>query len=1123
MEIRSSFVRTVLRLLVIGSLFMACSDTENLSQGLAFDRTNPSVLKNKTTGKYLNLVPSSFTGIDFKNQVIETNSFNHTRYSQIYNGAGIAVGDLNGDGLVDIYFGGNSVEDKLYYNKGDFKFEEVTQSSGIAPFANGWTYGVNFIDINGDGWLDIYVCKAGDGKKDSTLRNKLFINNQDGTFKEAARDYGIDSNAYSVQSAFFDYDLDGDLDMYLLNHPIPGSDKKNTKNLRLYAQQVKTGALRTDIFYENIEGKFVAKTDEAKLVNYGYKNALAVGDFNKDGYPDLYVSTDYIEPDLYYINNKDASFTNAIDTTFKHITYYSMGSDASDINNDGLLDLFVTDMTPSDHVRSKKYMASMDTKKFNAFVKVGFHRQYMVNTLQLNNGDNSFSEIGQLSGIAKTDWSWSPLFFDVDLDGNKDLFITNGIDENVNDNDLNAKIKEKQREKQRSLSLQEFLETMPTEIVSNQLFRNKDGLTFKDESAAWIDQVNFNSNGAVYADLDNDGDLDFITSNMDAKASIYENKSSLSNAGNMIGFSLMGIGANSKALGTKITIPLENKTLYYEHYPTKGYLSSMDYNPIIGLGDLDTIPEIEIQWFDNTFSRLENVAVNQRVNLDYQSMKKEKVGIDEGPTILNKRAQDQIGINFTHKEDVFNDFQEQILLPYSESQNGPFITSGDINNDGLEDVFIGGATGQSGKMYLQESSGSFSEMVEDTWFLDRLYEDLEAAFLDYDNDGDLDLYVTSGGAFFPKGNAFYQDRLYENDGKGGFKKTTSVLPIMNTSTQVVRVEDIDNDGDQDLFVGGRVIPNQYPYAPKSYLLRNDNGVFKDVTESYAPELRRSGLITGALFSDYDNDGDRDLIVSGEWTEIQFFENKEGKYTPAAIDGIEDSRGIWFSSEAIDLDNDGDDDYIFGNLGMNTKFASKDGKEFHVFCDDFDSNGTYDIYFSKDYKGSLVPMRGRECSSQQMPFILDKFETYDSFANATISEVLGEDNLENALHYAVKDFRSIALINNGNGDFTKVILPLQAQFSPIMDFTTLDIDKNGSREIIAVGNLYPTEVETTRFDASIGTILSYKNGSFSVMDKSKTGFYANKDVKDIAVVKRKDGSQLVLMGNNNAAVDIYEIE
>ncbi len=1101
--------------------FTACVNSDHVGNDqLTFNRSNPSVLENIKDGTFLNLLPSEITQIDFKNEVKESNGFNHISYSQIYNGAGIGAGDLNGDGLVDLYFGGNSVDDKIYFNKGGFTFEDVTQSSGIAPYADGWTFGVNFIDINNDGWLDIYVCKAGNGKKNSTLKNKLFLNNQDGTFEEVATQYGLDSSDYSVQSTFFDYDLDGDLDMYLLNHPAPGVDKKKPSSLRKYVEERNSGKLRTDVFYENVDGQYVVKTDEAKLVNYGYKNAAAVGDFNQDGYPDLYISTDYIEPDLYYQNNKDGTFSNVINGVFNHITYYSMGSDASDINNDGLLDLYITDMTPSDHIRSKKYMASMDSNKFNAFVGAGFHYQYMVNTMQLNNGDNSFSDIAELAGTSKTDWSWSPLFLDIDLDGNKDLFITNGIDENVNDNDLNKKIRAKQKEKNRSLSLQEFLDEMPTEIVSNQVFRNINGLTFEDKSKSWVDKLNFNSNGAVYADLDNDGDLDFITNNMDAKASIYENSSTGLNSGNMISFSIKGSTNNANALGTKITIPLEGKKLYYEHYPTKGYLSSMDYNPIIGLGTIDTIPTIEIQWPDNSVSFLNNVLVNQRITLDYDFLKRTEIQSQKKQTFVSKKDPASLGVTFKHEEDTFNDFKEQVLLPYSQSQNGPHIASGDVNNDGLEDFFVGGAAGQAAQLYLQDVKGNFNLASDELWSSQAFYEDLESVFFDYDGDGDLDLYVTSGGAAFAKASPMYQDRLFENVGDGNFKLTKNVLPKLNTSTQVVRAEDIDNDGDKDLFIGGRVIPNQYPYSPDSYLLLNDQGKFKDVTESYAPQIRKSGLVTGALFSDFDFDGDRDLIITGEWTEIQFFENNEGKFMAATMDDLGDTRGVWFSSAVIDIDNDGDDDYLFGNLGLNSKFSSKEGKEFHVFCDDFDNNGTYDIYFSKDYKGKLVPMRGRECSSQQMPFILDKFETYESFAQANINEILGDDKLENALHYSVKDFRSVVLINNGNKSFTKKVLPLEAQFSAVMDFASIDINKDGDKEIIVAGNLYPTEVETTRYDASIGTILSYKNGEFKVLSNDVTGFYANKDVKDISIIEKEDKSKMIILGNNNDSLDIY---
>ncbi|MFT4801003.1 MAG: hypothetical protein ACI93N_000768 [Flavobacteriaceae bacterium] len=1074
-----------------------------------------------TDETYLQLVSNNNTGINFLNTIKETEFKNHKSYPQIYNGGGVAVGDLNNDGLPDIYFAGNSVKDKIYFNTGSFTFKDVTEESGIGKENYGWSFGVNMVDINADGFLDIYVCKAGPYSETKYLKNRLFINNGDGTFNEEAEKYGLNNTAYSVQSAFFDYDLDGDLDLYLANHPPTEKRNGKAKNLNKLADEIKKGILMTDNFYENVDGKFIDKTKVVNLSNYGYKNSIGVGDFNKDGYPDLYICSDYSQPDLFYINNGNKTFTNKTEPNLKHITYFSMGSEVTDINNDGDLDIYVTDMTPSDHIKSKVFMASMDSEKFNALVKYGFHHQYMLNTLQLNNGDSTFSDIGQYAGIDKTDWSWAPLFFDIDLDGNKDLFITNGIKENLNDNDIKEKVFAIEKKKNRRLSLDEYLEVVTSVITPNQIFKNKGTEHFKNVSENWIDSTDFNSNGAAYADLDGDGDLDLVLNNMDAPAAIFENKSEEKSIGNSIVINLKGPDNNPFGLGTKISLPFDNQIIYHEHYPARGYLSSMDYKIVMGLGDIQLIPEMKIEWPDGTVSILTNLEVNKQYGISYNKTQKIKRDpIIASKTNTEKVSANEVGISFTHKEDKINDFKKQILLPYSLSQNGPFIDKADVNNDGLTDFFVGGAAGQPGELYFQINNGSFKKDENPIWNTDKSFEDLGVLFFDYDADGDNDLYVTSGSAAFDENDPKYQDRLYNNDGKGHFSNSNS-LPQNNTSNQTVIANDFDNDGDLDLFIGGRVIPDKYPYAPKSQLLINDNGTFTNQTKELAPQLLEAGLVTDAVFSDYDKDGDNDLIITAEWSPIKFYENKEGHFELANINSLNDTEGIWFSLEAVDIDQDGDDDYLFGNLGLNSKFKASIEKPFHLFCDDFDDNGTYDIIFSKDYHGDLVPMRGRECSSDQMPFIAEKFENFISFAEASLEEIMGKENLANALHYQVKELSSICLINNGNGEFKKIQLPNEAQYSPIMNFTITDIDQDQSPEIIAIGNLYPTEVETTRYDASIGTVLKYNNGNFEVLQSSKTGIRIHGDSKDSKIIEVNNNKVLVVT-NNDGPLTLFQI-
>ncbi len=1069
---------------------------------------------------FFKLIPSEQTGVNFKNSIVEDDFKNHKSYPQIYNGGGVAVGDLNNDGLPDLFFAGNTTKDKIYFNKGNFKFEDVTEQSGISKDNNGWSFGVSIIDVNADGLLDIYVCKAGPFNEKKRLKNRLFINNGDGTFKEDAANYGLNIANYSVQSTFFDYDNDGDLDMYLLNHPVPGSEKKMPKEIKKRAEFINSGALIIDNFFENVNGKFIVKTKEAGLINFGFKNSVSVGDFNKDGYPDLYVSTDYGEPDLYYVNNGNKTFTNKINENIKHISYYSMGSDVSDINNDGFLDLYVTDMTPSDHIKSKVFMASMNPKKFNAFVKYGFHHQYMLNSLQLNTGNNSFSEIAQLAGIAKTDWSWAPLFFDVDLDGNKDLFVTNGIKENLNDNDIKEKVFAIEKKLNHKLSLQEYLEVVPSEVSPNQLYKNEGILQFSNTSNKWIDYKMFNSNGAAYGDFDGDGDLDLVVNNMDDIASVYENVGVKGKVGNSILITLLGPSNNPFSIGTKISIPIDNQIIYYEHYTSKGYLSTVDNKIILGLGNLQKIPKMIVEWPDGKVTNLINIKVNNEITLSYEALTKTEKFIENKVYPLKKIAPKSIGITYKHNEDEFDDFKMQVLLPYSQSQHGPFIAKADINNDGLTDFYIGGASGQAGELYIQDNTGKFNKDKSGIWEKDKKFEDLGVLFFDYDQDGDKDLYVTSGGASFKEGSPNYQDRIYTNNGKGVFKKST-ILPINNTSSLRVISNDIDNDGDLDLFVGGRVIPDKYPYPPVSQLLINENGVFVDKTSELAPSIKNIGLVTDAIFSDYDNDGDKDLIITAEWSPIKIFANNNGIFSDSNIASLNDTEGIWFSVKEIDIDEDGDMDYLFGNLGLNSKFTAKPGKPFHVFCDDFDGNTTYDVVFSKDYNGSLVPMRGRQCSSEQMPFISSKFPNFISFAEASLNEIIGEENLSNALHYVAKDFHSICLINEGNGVFKKINLPIEAQFSPIMKFTVTDINYDNVNEIIAVGNLYPTEVETTRYDASKGVVMQFNKGKFTVLPFQKTGLDIDGDTKDLVIIKNKNNKKYLLITNNDSEIEIYE--
>ena len=1086
--------------LLVLLVLLSCKDNSEQSK----ESNTSTETKTEKSEPLFELKSTATTQVFFSNSVKESMQENYLNYEFIYNGSGLAAGDINNDGLPDLFFAGNSSDDKLFLNKGDFVFEDITQSAGVGS-NQGWSTGVTMIDINSDGWLDIYVCRSGPSPQVEKRTNRLFINNKDNTFTESAADYGLASSDYSIQSAFFDYDLDGDLDMYLLNHPIPGFKAKDIPN---HIKDIESGKIQTDRFFENVNGKYEERSKEANLVNFGYRHGIAVGDLNKDGYPDLYISSDFEEPDLLMINNGRKGFDNKIDDYLNHISFNSMGNDMVDINNDGLLDIFVVDMAPSDHFRSKAYMKSMDVEKFRALESNGYHSQYMFNTLHLNRGNNVFSEVAQYSGIAKTDWSWAPLFFDMDMDGYKDLFITNGIKENFLFRDIQKNVDEKQQQGG-GIQLGDLLEIVPSDITANIFYKNVDGVKFKDMSQTWSSNNLFNSNGAVTADLDNDGDLDLITNNMENNASIYENKANSISENNFIKIQLKGDGNNTQAIGSTVEIKGSKNTQIQELYFSKGYLSSNENALFFGLGK-DEAVDLTITWPNGKVSQVSGVAANQSYEYsisDAGSSSAVSSSNNEGILKINNSS----GINYTHQEDNYDEYTVQILLPHSQSTTGPGFAKADINNDGLEDIFIGGAAGTEAALFTQASEGKFRR-VNGPWVLDKAAEDTGALWVDLNQDGLLDLYVVSGGTQQPEGSTVFTDRIYINMGGSKFVKNTELIPETDQSGKTILAADIDKDGDQDLFVGGRIIPDKYPLAAGAYFLINDAGSFTK------QELPTESMIADAVFSDYDSDGDEDLITVGEWSGIEVYQNDGGKFNKVDIAGLSDKVGLWFSIAQHDIDNDGDLDYFVGNLGLNSKFKAKDGKEFHVYCEDFDSNGTYDLVLSSNYKGRLVPTRGRECSSHQMPFIEEKFGDYTSFANASLVDIYGE-KLNTAFHRQATTLASVFIENLGNGQFKTTALPWQAQLAPLSDFDFVDLDNDGSKEVVCVGNLYNVEVETPRYDASAGAILKFKDGIWTAVESNESGLYATGDARRVQHISAGNRN-LLLVINSNGPVQVY---
>jgi enediyne biosynthesis protein E4 len=1055
------------------------------------------------------LLSSTETGIDFNNSIKESKFFNHYFYSQMYLGSGVAIGDINNDGLPDIFFGGNQVNDRLYLNKGDFKFEDISVKSGTGT-NSGWTWGVTMADVNADGYLDIYVSRNGNSLETADRRNKLYINNKDLTFTESAISYGLADAGFSTQAVFFDMDNDGDLDMYQVNQPLD-----NKVNL-MYNPSTELYKFYRDKFYRNDNGKFKDVSEQVGISrDLAYGLSVNASDFNNDGWIDLYVANDYTKPDFMYYNNGDGTFRNVINEELKHITNLSMGSDTGDVNNDGLIDLITTDMTPEDHYRSKTNMKSMSTEIFDEMVAAGEHYQYMANALQINTGVGTFSDVANMVGISGTDWSWASLLVDLDNDGWKDIIVSNGIKKDVINNDYLELLSNLDP----NMSPEDFFQISkdaPSTPISNYAFKNKGNLEFEKVSKEWgFDTPGFSS-GMAYGDLDNDGDLDIVINNMESPAFVYKNNAT----GNFLKIKLEGSDHNKFGLGAKAIIQHNGKTQVVENTLTRGYFSSVEPGLFFGLGKDTEIDTLEVIWPDGKRNVFEHISANIELTVNYAKAKSNTKSVIPKETLLTQINSSDIGISYSHQENDFDEFQEEVLLPHNISQNGPFTSIEDVNDDGLYDFFIGGAAGQGGVLYIQTQNGSFVESSSQPWKLDKDSEDLGALFLDVDGDNDKDLYVTSGGSEYKQGNILLKDRLYINNGLGEFSKDDNALPNIYESSQCVISSDIDKDGDLDLFVGTRLISGKYGFPATSYILINENGKFKKASKEAAPDLKSIGMIADAVFTDIDKDGDDDLMLVGEWMEITVLENNNGTFINSSEKfGLKNTRGIWWSITANDLDNDGDDDYIIGNLGKNNKFKASLDHPFKIYVNDFDNNGTNDIVLAKFYKDDYVPLRGKECTSQQMPYVAEKFKDYHSFASSTLLDILPEDKLENAIKYEINNFESIILINEG-GRLIKKSLPIQAQVSPIKSSLVIDVNNDGNKDIITVGNHYGVEVETTRYDAGFGTVLMGDgHNNFNYMNPTESGFHVPHDSRDMKYLK-KNNQNSIIVTNNNSTISIF---
>ena len=1057
------------------------------------------------------------SGITFSNRVQENvgSRENIFDFDYFYNGAGVGTGDINNDGLPDLFFCGNQVPNRLYLNKGDFVFEDISDRAGIQA-KKGWSNGVTFMDINDDGWLDIYVSQGGPGEP-VTRENLLFINNGDLTFKESGKEYGLNDPAISMQAAFFDYDQDNDLDCIIMNeNPLYGFDPRSFHQKLTSSSQLLYES--SSHFYKNDGGTFTDVTAQAGLLRPTFGLGLVVSDINDDGKLDIYIANDYYVPDVLYINQGNGTFEDQSKRFTRQISFFGMGADIADINNDGHRDIFVLDMAASDHYRAKTLMASMDVRGFDLLVnQLGYHHQYMFNSLQLNNGNHQFKNVAQLAGLAKTDWSWAVLMADFDNDTKKDVYITNGYRRYALDNDTRMQVMQVKRSYQRvPLEVKKKIYyAMPTEKLSNVMYHNEGDLSFTNSTKRWGLHDPSYSNGATYSDLDRDGDLDLVINNIDAEAFTYKNLSVEQKAGNFLRVQARGKLSESFP---KVSITYGNEQQVVEIKRVRGYLSSVEAAAHFGLGEISEVDTVKVIWPSGKWEEKYNVAVNSTLEFDENDAGEGGWGKNGADVLLKQVEANKTGLSFRHRENTYDDFLVETLLPYKQSTFGPFMATGDINDDGKNDVYIGGASGQPGKLFVANDQG-FEPAHTQPFEKDALHEDMEPVFFDYDQDGDLDLYVASGGNAFDEGAAAYADRLYANDGHGNFARINNIFQEkLFHSGKTVCAVDYDNDGDQDLVIGNRMTPQHYPKASPSYILQNTGGTFKNVTSDVLPGLQNFGIVNKIIATDFDQDGWKDLVVVGEWTRIGLFKNEAGIFSDVSKENdLHLQKGWWYSIEETDVNKDGLPDLVIGNAGLNTKYKASIDKPLKIFAGDFDQNGTFDIVLSAKYKDQYVPFRGRECSSQQMPFIAKKFPTYDAFARASIIDVYG-DQLNTSYQQEATTFRSVVLINRGNAKFDMLDLPIEAQMFPVMDMEAHDLNHDGYEDLILVGGIYNTEVETPRFDAGTGLILvADKKGGYKPVPLMKSGFYFEGASKSVEVLADK-----VLVGINDEALAVFEI-
>ncbi|MEP4533171.1 MAG: VCBS repeat-containing protein [Cyclobacteriaceae bacterium] len=1068
------------------------------------------------TDTVFQLLQPSESGIDFRNDLKYDEEFNVYTYRNYYNGGGVSVGDINQDGLVDIYFTSNLNANKLFLNKGNFRFEDITDSAGVAG-TRAWSTGVTMADVNGDGLLDIYVCNSGDIKGDNK-QNELFINNGDMTFTESAAAFGLADNGYSTHASFFDYDKDGDLDAYILNNSYQAIGSFDLRR----NERPKRDLLGGDKLMRNDGGVFVDVSQDAGIYGsiIGFGLGVTVGDVNGDNWDDIYVSNDFFERDYLYINNQDGTFSEQLTDQIRSISAASMGADLADINNDGYNDLFVTEMLPSDHERLKSVTTFEDWTKYEYNIQNGYYHQYTRNTFQLNNGDSTFSEIGRLAGVEASDWSWGALIFDFENDGMKDLFIANGIYQDLTNQDYLQYISNEEVLKsvvtKNNVDYKKLIDIIPSNPIENHAYQNKGNLKFEKRTDHYgLNQPGF-SNGSAYGDFDNDGDLDLVVNNVNMQSFVYKNTTAEMGQGHYVKFEFEGNEGNRYAIGAKVSVRQGDETYYVEQQPIRGFQSSVDPRPNLGLKTADPI-SISVVWPNGQVSVLTDVPVDQTITVNQADAGEMEEVVNARSNGIFKKVDSQI--EFVHTENRFVDFNRDRLLYHMNSTEAPKIAVADIDGDGFEDVYVGGSKGFAGAI-LKGSKAGYNQAGITIFDDDKISEDAESVFFDADGDGDMDLYVCSGGVEFSQSSSALKDRLYFNDGKGGFAKSPQNLPSGNAyvSSSTVSVSDVDGDGDMDLFVGERMKPLNYGEPCAGFLLINDGaGNFVDRTADLAPNFAGLGMITDATFSDIDGDQDEDLIVVGEFMSVTIFENSGGSFVRKTNPKIEALTGWWKSVLAVDIDGDGDQDFVLGNHGLNSRFRASGTEPISLYVSDFDNNGFRDpILTGYAADGKEYPYALRHNLIDQIKSLKKNFPDYESFKQATIDKIFTPEQLDAATKLTATTLASTILINDGNFTFSTIELPVEAQLSPVYGIASGDFDQDGDVDVIMGGNLYGAKPEVGRYDASNGVFVENLGDHQFKAYNGGRGFYVDGEIRDINVF---DGN--VLVSRNNDSMILFQ--